>query len=54
MGRIGLVNCASAWSRREGPNDEGDRFVAILETPPADFALAAVRVQIVKDIKKGR
>jgi hypothetical protein len=43
-----------AWSHREGPNDEGERFVAVLEIPPVDSAVMAVRVQIVKDVKKTR
>ncbi len=44
---------AYAWSHREGKNDEGERFVAVLEIPPVESALTAVRVQIVKDIKTG-
>ena len=45
---------AYAWSHREGPNDEGERFVAVLEIPPVDSALRAVQVQIVKDIKASK
>jgi len=44
---------AYAWSHGEGKNDEGERFVAVLEIPPVVDALTAVRVQIVKDIKTG-
>ena len=44
---------AYAWSHREGKNDKGERFVAVLEIPPVESALTAVRVQIVKDIKTG-
>jgi hypothetical protein len=44
---------AYAWSHREGKNDEGERFVAVLEIPPVESAVTAVRVQIVKDIKTG-
>jgi hypothetical protein len=44
---------AYAWSHREGKNDEGERFVAVLEIPPVESAITAVRVQIVKDIKTG-
>jgi hypothetical protein len=44
---------AYAWSHREGNNDEGERFVAVLEIPPVESAVTAVRVQIVKDIKTG-
>jgi len=42
-----------AWSHRQGENDEGERFVAVLEVPPVVSAETAVRVQIVKDFKKG-
>jgi hypothetical protein len=44
---------AYAWSHREGKDDRGERFVAVLEIPPVESALTAVRVQIVKDIKTG-
>jgi hypothetical protein len=44
---------AYAWSHREGKNDDGERFVAVLEIPPVESAVTAVRVQIVKDIKTG-
>jgi hypothetical protein len=44
---------AYAWSHREGKNDAGERFVAVLEIPPVESAQTAVRVQIVKDIKTG-
>jgi hypothetical protein len=43
---------AYAWSNREGENDEGERFVAVLEIPPVDSAQKAVQVQIVKDVKE--
>lgn len=42
-----------AWSHAEGTNDQGERFVAVLKRPPVDSAEAAVRVQIVKDVKSG-
>jgi hypothetical protein len=29
----------------------GERFVAVLEIPPVESAVAAVRVQIVNDVK---
>lgn len=45
---------AYAWSHREGKNDEGERFVAVLEIPPVDSAVTAVRVQIVKDVKENK
>jgi hypothetical protein len=43
---------AYAWSHREGQNDRGERFVAVLEIPPVVSAETAVRVQMVKDAKK--
>jgi hypothetical protein len=50
QGRFFIVrNCA--WSHLEGKNDEGERFVAVLEIPPVDSAKKAVQVQIVKDFK---
>jgi hypothetical protein len=36
----------------DGKNDERTRFVAVLEIPPVESAETAVRVQIVKDVKK--
>ena len=41
---------AYAWSHLEGEND-GERFVAVLEMPPVHSAVTAVRVQAVKDAK---
>ena len=38
---------AYAWSHRDGQNDEGERFVAVLEIPPVVSALTAVQVSIV-------
>jgi hypothetical protein len=43
-----------AWSHLDGANDERTRFVAVLEIPPVDSAVSAVRVQIVKDVKERR
>jgi hypothetical protein len=43
---------AYAWSHKEGENDAGERFVAVLEIPPVDSALTAVRVSLVKEIRK--
>ena len=45
---------ACAWSHREGPDDQGERFVAVLEIQPVDSAQRAVQVQIVKDAKSGK
>ncbi len=42
-----------AWSHRQGESDQDQRFVAVLEIPPVVSAETAVRVQIVKDFKKG-
>lgn len=44
---------AYAWSHKEGKDDKGERFVAVLEIPPVESAITAVRVQIVKDVKTG-
>jgi hypothetical protein len=41
------------WSRFDGKIDERERFVAVLEILPVKSAETTVRVQIVKDAKKG-
>ena len=51
LGAIALLCVGCGWSHREGKNDEGERFVAVLEIPPVVSAETAVRVQIVKDVK---
>jgi hypothetical protein len=43
---------AYAWSHREGENDEGERFVTVLEIPPVESAVMAVRASIMADAKK--
>jgi hypothetical protein len=43
---------AYGWAHREGKDDQGERFVAVLEIPPVESALTAVRVSIVADGKK--
>ena len=43
---------AYAWSHREGPNDSGERFVAVLEIPPVESPVTAVRAAIMSDAKK--
>jgi hypothetical protein len=43
---------AYAWSHLDGNQDERTRFVAVLEIPPVDSALTAVRVSLVKEIRK--
>jgi hypothetical protein len=42
------------WSHRDGQDDAGERFVTVLEIPPVESALTAVRVSIVADGKKSR
>jgi hypothetical protein len=43
---------AYGWSHREGKNDEGERFVAVLEIPPVISPVTAVRASIIADRKK--
>jgi hypothetical protein len=43
---------AYGWSHREGKNDEGERFVAVLEIPPVVSPITAVRASIMADAKK--
>ena len=43
-----------AWSHREGPNDQGERFVAVLEIPPVESAKTAVQASIMADAQKQR
>jgi hypothetical protein len=45
---------AYAWGHLDGVKDERTRFVAVLEIPPVESAVTAVRVQIVKDTKKAQ
>jgi hypothetical protein len=42
---------AYGWSHKEGRDDTGERFLAVLEIPPVESAVTAVRFQIVKDVK---
>jgi hypothetical protein len=42
---------AYAWSHLDGTKDERERFVAVLEIPPVDSAVTAVRVSVVKEIR---
>ena len=42
---------AYAWSHREGPNDQGERFVTVLEIPPVESAKTAVQASIMADSK---
>jgi hypothetical protein len=43
---------AYAWSHLTGENDEGERIVTVLEIPPVESPITAVRVSIVADSKK--
>ena len=45
---------AYGWSHRDGKHDETERFVTVLEIPPVESALTAVRVSIVADGKKNK
>lgn len=45
---------AYAWSHRERKNDEGERFVAVLEIPPVELPITAVRASIIADGKRRR
>jgi hypothetical protein len=38
----------------DGVKDERTRFVTVLEIPPVELIETAVRVQIVKGLKKGK
>jgi len=40
---------AYGWSHPEGPDDQGERFVTVLEIPPVVSAETAVRASIVSD-----
>ena len=40
------------WSHPEGADDKGERFVTVLEIPPVESAVTAVRASIVADSKK--
>jgi len=42
---------ACAWSHPEGKDDKGERFVAVLEIPPVESPITAVRAAIVADAK---
>jgi len=45
---------AYAWSHREGQDDKGERFVAVVEIPPVISAETAVRASIVNDLKSSK
>ena len=39
------------WSHAEGKNDEGERFVTVLEIPPVSSPETAVKVAVVSEIR---
>ena len=43
---------AYAWSHPDGPDDTGERFVTVLEIPPVESPVTAVRASIMADAKK--
>lgn len=43
---------AASPACREGVNDEGERFVTVLELPPVVSPVTAVRASIMADAKK--
>jgi len=43
---------AYAWSHREGKDDQGERFVTVLEVPPVVSPITAVRASILADKQK--
>ena len=42
---------AYGWSHRDGKNDEGERFVAVLEIPPVTSPETAVKVAVAAEVK---
>jgi hypothetical protein len=43
---------AYGWIHREGKDDQGERFVAVLEIPPVVSPITAIRASIIADKKK--
>ena len=43
---------AYGWSHPHGAGDSEERFVTVLEIPPVESAVTAVRASIVSDLKK--
>lgn len=43
---------AYGWSHLDGSKDERERFVTVLELSPVESALTAVRVSLVKEIRR--
>lgn len=42
---------AYGWSHPEGKDNQGERFVTVLEIPPVDSPQTAVKIAIYSDIK---
>lgn len=42
---------AYAWSHKDGKDDSGERFVAVLEIPPVVSPMTAVKVAIAAEVK---
>lgn len=40
-----------AWSHREGPGNEGERFVAVIGLPPVDSPQTAVKSTIASEAR---
>jgi hypothetical protein len=45
---------AYAWAHPTGSDDQGKRFVAVLELPPVDSPQTAVKVAVAAEIKNAR
>jgi hypothetical protein len=43
-----------AWAHATGEDDQGKRYVAVLELPPVDSAQTAVKAAIVDEVKNRR
>ena len=41
-----------AWSHPDGPDDAGERFITVLELPPVESPVTAVRASIIAAAKK--
>ena len=45
---------AYAWAHVEGKDDQGKKFVAVLELPPVNSPQTAVKAAIMSEIKNAR
>ena len=48
------ANRAYGWSHADGKDDLNEKFVTVLEIPPVESPITAVRVAIVAESKKGK